>query len=438
MYKIINKIVDVLIVGSGVSGLYSSLNLREDLEILLATKSDLQRTNTSLAQGGISTARDKNDIELFIQDTLKAGKYKNNVDAVKILAKESKSKIIDLINLGVDFDIDNNNLKYTKEGAHSINRIVHIKDKTGEGVEDTLINRVKERENIHIYEYTYLVDIIKDKNKCLGAVLIKDNIQFNIYAKKVILATGGIGGVFKNTTNQKILNGDSIAIALKHNIKLKNLDYIQIHPTAFFEEEKGERRLLISEAVRGEGAKLIDINGERFIDELLPRDIVSKAIFNQLRKTNSPYVNLDLTFMNKDYIIKRFPYIYSECLRRGVDITKDYIKVSPAQHYFMGGIEVNLDSKTSLENLYAVGETSCTGVHGANRLASNSLLEGLVFSKKASDSINNTIDDINITIKSVDKIKKDVNDIRKKNTKIVIEAIKENCEGFDDELFDYR
>lgn len=438
MYKIINKIVDVLIVGSGVSGLYSSLNLRDDLEILLATKSDLQKTNTSLAQGGISTARDENDIELFIEDTLKAGKYKNNVDAVKILAKESESKIIDLINLGVDFDIDNNNLKYTKEGAHSTNRIVHIKDKTGKGVEDTLINRVKEKENIHIYEYTYLVDIIKDKNKCLGAVLIKDNIQFNIYAKKVILATGGIGGVFKNTTNQKILNGDSIAIALKHNIKLKNLGYIQIHPTAFFEDEKDERRLLISEAVRGEGAKLIDINGERFIDELLPRDIVSKAIFNQMKKTNSSYVNLDLTFMDKEYVIKRFPYIYSECLKRGVDITKDYIKVSPAQHYFMGGIDVSLDSKTSLENLYAVGETSCTGVHGANRLASNSLLEGLVFSKRASDSINNTIDDINITIKIVDKLKENINDIRKNNKKIVIEAIKENCEGFDDELFDYR
>lgn len=438
MYKLVNKIVDVLIVGSGVSGLYSSLNLREDLEILLATKSDLQKTNTSLAQGGISTARDENDIALFIEDTLKAGKYKNNVDAVKILAKESKSKIIDLIDLGVEFDIDNSNLKYTKEGAHSTNRIVHIKDKTGEGVEDILINRVKERENIHIYEYTYLVDIIKDKNKCLGAVLIKDNIQFNIYAKKIILATGGIGGVFKNTTNQKILNGDSIAIALKHNIKLKNLDYIQIHPTAFFEDEKDERRLLISEAVRGEGAKLIDINGERFIDELLPRDIVSKAIFNQMKKTNSSYVNLDLTFMDKEYVIKRFPYIYSECLKRGVDITKDYIKVSPAQHYFMGGIEVNLDSKTSLENLYAVGETSCTGVHGENRLASNSLLEGLVFSKKASDSINNNIDDINITIKNVDKVKEDINDIRKNNKKIVIEAIKENCEGFDDELFDYR
>lgn len=438
MYKIINKIVDVLIVGSGVSGLYSSLNLRDDLEILLATKSDLQKTNTSLAQGGISTARDENDIELFIEDTLKAGKYKNNVDAVKILAKESESKIIDLINLGVDFDIDNNNLKYTKEGAHSTNRIVHIKDKTGKGVEDTLINRVKEKENIHIYEYTYLVDIIKDKNKCLGAVLIKDNIQFNIYAKKVILATGGIGGVFKNTTNQKILNGDSIAIALKHNIKLKNLDYIQIHPTAFFEDEKDERRLLISEAVRGEGAKLIDINGERFIDELLPRDIVSKAIFNQMKKTNSSYVNLDLTFMDKEYVIKRFPYIYSECLKRGVDITKDYIKVYPAQHYFMGGIDVSLDSKTSLENLYAVGETSCTGVHGANRLASNSLLEGLVFSKRASDSINNAIDDINITIKIVDKLKENINDIRKNNKKIVIEAIKENCEGFDDELFDYR
>lgn len=433
-----NKIVDVLIIGSGVSGIYSSLNLRDDLNILLVTKSKLQDTNTYLAQGGISTAKNEEDIDLFVQDTLKAGKYKNNLDAVQVLAKESIENIQYLLEIGIDFEKNNDKLIYTREGAHSINRIVYTKDNTGESVQKALINEVNQRKNITIYEDTYFVDIINKNNECNGAILIKNNKQINVYAKAVVLATGGIGGIFKNSTNQKILNGDSIAICIKHNIKLKDLNYIQIHPTAFYEENENEKRLLISEVVRGEGGKLLNIKGEPFIDELLPRDVVSKAIQKQMKKTKKPYVNLDITFMGKEYIVNRFPFIYKECLKRGTDITKEYIKVSPSQHYFMGGIEVNLDSKTSMKNLYAVGETSCTGVHGANRLASNSLLEGLVFSKRCASSINNSIDNIDIKLRDKYEIKEGIEILTNKNKEIVIKAIKEKCGEDYDELFDYR
>lgn len=432
-----NKIVDVLVVGSGVAGIYCSLNLREDLNVLLITKSKLNETNTNLAQGGVSTARNKEDIGLFIEDTLKAGKYKNKQEAVTVLAEESISNIHNLLAIGVDFDKNKNELSYTKEGAHSVNRIVHTKDNTGESIQKVLIDEVENKENITIYEDTYFVDLIKEDNKCIGAIIIKDGEQINVYAKSVVLATGGIGGVFKNSTNQRILNGDGIAVAIKHNVKVKDLEYIQIHPTSFY-EDTNEKKLLISEAVRGEGGKLLDINGERFIEELLPRDIVSKAIYNQMKKTNSPYVYLDVTFMESDYIKNRFPTIYRECLKRGTDITKEYIKVTPAQHYFMGGIDVDLYSKTSMKNLYAVGEASCTGVHGANRLASNSLLEGLVFSKRCALSINNCIGDIDIELKEIDRVYEDLNTIIKNNKDIVIKAIKEQSGEFSDELFDYR
>ncbi|MGL6105034.1 L-aspartate oxidase [Romboutsia sp.] len=433
-----NKIVDVLIIGSGVSGIYCSLNLKESLNVMLVTKSKLENTNTYLAQGGISTARNKEDIPVFIEDTLKAGQYKNKLEAVTVLAKESRDNIEKLLAIGVNFDKSSNELNYTREGAHSINRIVHTKDNTGESIQLALEKELKQRKNISIYEDTYFVDIIKEENKCIGAVLIKDEEQINVYAKAVVLATGGIGGVFRNSTNQRILNGDGIAVALKHKIKLKDLNYIQIHPTAFYEENNDEKRLLISEAVRGEGGKLLDINGERFIDELLPRDVVSKAIFKQMDKTNSPFVYLDVTFMEKDYIINRFPFIYKECLKRGTDITEDYIKISPAQHYFMGGIEVDLDSKTSMENLYAVGEISCTGVHGANRLASNSLLEGVVFSKRCARFINENIDDIESKIGPTYEVKDTLQNLIKINKNLVIKEIKEQCEEFEDELFDYR
>mgnify|MGYP001217559341 FL=1 len=223
-----------------------------------------------------------------------------------------------------------------------------------------------------------------------------------------------------------------MAVALRHDVELKDINYIQIHPTAFYDESDDERRFLISESVRGEGGKLYNINGERFVDELQPRDVVSQAIFKEMEKTNSPYVLLDISFLDKNYLKNRFSTIYNKCLEKGTDITKEPIKVSPAQHYFMGGIKVNLDSETSMENLYAVGETACTGIHGANRLASNSLLEGLVFSKRAANLINHKTDTFNLTKIDIDRIYKSQKEIEEDNRILVVNAIKEKGGVIDD------
>ena len=434
-----NKFVDVLIIGSGVSGLYCALNLRKDLNILVVCKDKMSCSNTYLAQGGISVARGEDDIPLYIEDTLKAGKYKNDLEAVKVLTSESMDNIKSLIEMGLKFDRnEDKSLNFTKEGAHSINRIVHTKDNTGESTAKILIEKVKQKDNINVYEDTYFVDIIEKESECIGAILVKEDEQINVYAKAVVLATGGIGGLFNNSTNQRILTGDGIAVAAKHNIKLKDMNYIQIHPTAFYEEENNQRRFLISESLRGEGGILTNVNGERFINELLPRDVVSEAVYKQIRETETPYVNLDIRFLGQDYIINRFSTIYEECLKRGTDITKEYIKVSPAQHFFMGGIKVDLNSKTSMENLYAVGETSCTGIHGANRLASNSLLEGLVFSRRAAILINNTVDNLEIKVSAVDKLNKSIEEIANENKELAMKVIKEKGGKLDDELLSCR
>lgn len=232
---------------------------------------------------------------------------------------------------------------------------------------------------------------MEKNNKCVGGVLIKDGETIEISAKAVVLATGGIGGLFKKSTNQRELTGDGVAIAIKNGIKLKDVDYIQFHPTVLHKGKENERRFLISESLRGEGAKLYNSKGERFVDELLPRDEVTDIIEKELKKTGDECVYLDITSLDSEYIKSRFPSIYKECLKFGIDITKDRIPVSPAQHYYMGGIAVDLNGQTSMENLYALGETACTGVHGKNRLASNSLLEGLVFARRAADLINETI-----------------------------------------------
>ncbi|WP_160692428.1 L-aspartate oxidase [Clostridium sp. C2-6-12] len=434
-----NKFIDVLIIGSGVSGLYCALNLRRDLNILVVCKEKISCSNTYLAQGGISVARGFKDIPVYIEDTLKAGKYKNDLEAVKVLTSESMENINSLIEMGMKFDRnEDNTLDFTKEGAHSINRIVHTKDNTGESTAKILIERVKERENISVYEDTYFVDIIVKGSKCIGAILVRENEQINIYSKTVILATGGIGGLFNNSTNQRILTGDGIAVAVKHNLKLKDLNYIQIHPTAFYEEKSNQRRFLISESLRGEGGILTNVRGERFINELLPRDVVSEAVYEQIRQTETPYVNLDIRFLGKDYIVERFSTIYEECLKRGTDITKECIKVSPAQHFFMGGIKVDLDSKTSMENLYAVGETSCTGIHGANRLASNSLLEGLVFSRRAAFSINKIVDNVDIEVLPVNQLSQTIDEIAVENKELVMKVIKESGGKLDAEFLSYR
>ena len=376
------RVADVLIVGSGVAGLYASLNLREDLEIIMVSKKSVNLCNSSLAQGGIAVARGKEDFQSFIEDTLKAGKYENNIDSVRVLVEESMDNINKLMDLGANFEKDENGVLFTKEGAHEINRIVYHKDITGKHVEDILLENVKRRKNIKIIEECEMVDIYHRDNRCIGALFNKDGENLSIYAKVVILATGGIGGLFKKSTNERIITGDSIGVAIRNNIEIKDLSYIQIHPTAFFSKKSEEKRFLISESVRGEGGKLINCNGERFVDELLPRDIVSKKIYEEMKKTNSNNVFLDVSFMEKSFLQNRFPNIYNKCLEEGIDISKEPIPVAPAQHYFMGGIKVDLNGKTSMENLYAFGETSCTGVHGANRLASNSLLEALVFSRR--------------------------------------------------------
>ncbi|MBO3377709.1 L-aspartate oxidase [Clostridium perfringens] len=415
------RVADVLIVGSGVAGLYASLNLREDLEIIMVSKKSVNLCNSSLAQGGIAVARGKEDFQSFIEDTLKAGKYENNIDSVRVLVEESMDNINKLMDLGANFEKDENGVLFTKEGAHEINRIVYHKDITGKHVEDILLENVKRRKNIKIIEDCEMVDIYHRGNRCIGALFNKDGQDLSIYAKVVILATGGIGGLFKKSTNERIITGDSIGVAIRNNIEIKDLSYIQIHPTAFFSKKSEEKRFLISESVRGEGGKLINCNGERFVDELLPRDIVSKKIYEEMKKTNSNNVFLDVSFMEKSFLQKRFPNIYNKCLEEGIDISKEPIPVAPAQHYFMGGIKVDLNGKTSMENLYAFGETSCTGVHGANRLASNSLLEALVFSRRGALEINSYIDNLELIIE--ERECEDLDKYRLLNRKILIDEI---------------
>ncbi|EOU1682897.1 L-aspartate oxidase [Clostridium perfringens] len=415
------RVADVLIVGSGVAGLYASLNLRDDLEIIMVSKKSVNLCNSSLAQGGIAVARGKEDFQSFIEDTLKAGKYENNIDSVRVLVEESMDNINKLMDLGADFEKDENGVLFTKEGAHEINRIVYHKDITGKHVEDILLENVKRRKNIKIIEECEMVDIYHRDNKCIGALFNKEGETLSIYAKVVILATGGIGGLFKKSTNERIITGDSIGVAIRNNIEIKDLSYIQIHPTAFFSKKSEEKRFLISESVRGEGGKLLNCNGERFVDELLPRDIVSKKIYEEMKKTNSNNVFLDVSFMEKSFLQKRFPNIYNKCLEEGIDISKEPIPVAPAQHYFMGGIKVDLNGKTSMENLYAFGETSCTGVHGANRLASNSLLEALVFSRRGTLEINSYIDCLELIIE--ERECEDLDKYRLLNRKILIDEI---------------
>lgn len=430
---------DVLIVGSGVAGLYCALNLNPELNVTVISKSTMDNNNTYLAQGGISTALNEADIKPFVEDTMKAGKYKNREEAVQVLAEESIENISQIVEeYGMPLDMEDGKIDYTREGAHRVNRIVHCKDNTGEIVFKTLYKAALTRNNIEMIEDATLLDIITEDGKCIGARVFKDGEEVHIFAKDVVLACGGIGGLFKNSTNQRHLTGDGIAIALKNGVEVENLNYIQIHPTAFYEENSNGRRMLISESLRGEGALLKNKDGERFVDELLPRDVVSHAIFEQMKKDGTDYVYLDARHLGEEYLKNRFTFIYNGCLERGTNIGTDLIKISPAQHYFMGGIHVDLNSKTTMDHLYAVGEVSCTGVHGANRLASNSLLEGLVFSKRAANDINAHIKDTELVTKELPNLEVSVDELMKENKMKVIDEIVKISEDFDYELFDCR
>ncbi len=374
---------DILIVGCGVSGLYCALHLPKNKKIRIITKENALKSDSYLAQGGICVLKDENDYDAFFEDTLRAGHYENNRQSVDTMISSSRSVIADLLSYGVSFARNGNDLVYTKEGAHSTPRILFHKDQTGKEITTRLLDEVKKRDNITLVEHCTMVDIISMENNCYGAIVRDSQGVFStIWADYTVFATGGIGGLFSNSTNYRHLTGDALAIALKHNIVLSHIDYIQIHPTTFYKKEAG-RSFLISESVRGEGAILLNDKGERFVDELLPRDVVTNAIYAEMNKSGTPYVMLSLAPIPKDVIKSHFPNIYQHCLKAGIDITKEPIPVAPAQHYFMGGIDVNQSSKTSMDRLYAVGETACNGVHGKNRLASNSLLESLVFAKRA-------------------------------------------------------
>lgn len=376
---------DILIVGSGCAGLYCALQLPKDKEILIITKDAIEHSDSFLAQGGICMLKSEDDYENYFEDTMKAGHYENNKEAVDIMIRSSRDIVDDLLSYNVDFHCeDDGSLSFTREGGHSDKRILFHKDITGKEITGKLLEQAKARPNIKIVEYCAMVDIICEDNTCYGVVARDENGElFTISANYTVFACGGIGGLYKYSTNYKQITGDGIAIALNHNIELENINYVQIHPTTLYTEKQKERCFLISESVRGEGAILLDKNHQRFTDELIPRDKLTAKIHEQMAKDNTKHVWLSMENIPDEEIREHFPNIVEHCKKQGYDVFNEYIPVVPAQHYFMGGIKVTMTSHTSMNQLYAIGETACNGVHGKNRLASNSLLEGLVFAKRA-------------------------------------------------------
>lgn len=380
---------EVLIVGSGCSGLYCALQLPRDKEITLITKANLESNDSYLAQGGICMLKDDEDYDSYFEDTMKAGHYENDRESVDIMIRSSQDVVQDLLEYGVRFHRDENGeLDFTREGAHSDKRILFHEDITGKEITSKLLAQVKKLSNVKLMEYTTMEDLITKDNTCYGAVVRKkDGMLETIQADCTVLATGGIGGIYRHSTNFRHLTGDALAIAIRHGIELQDINYVQIHPTTFYSKDDKTRSFLISESVRGEGAKLYGKNMERFANELLPRDLLSQKIHEQMEKDGTEHVWEDLRPIPHDVLENHFPNIVEHCREAGYDVFKECIPVVPAQHYFMGGIKVDHESRTTMNQLYAVGETACNGVHGKNRLASNSLLESLVFSKRAAQDL---------------------------------------------------
>lgn len=425
---------DIVIVGSGVAGLFAALCLPSNKDILVITKEDLKECDSYLAQGGVCVLKDPKDFNCYFEDTMKAGHYENNPESVRVMIEASTEVIGTLVELGVKFDTDNDgDFDYTREGAHRRNRILHHKDETGKEITATLLNIAKSRENITFVTQTTMIDFIQKDNICQGIVCADEFGEMGaILARDIILATGGIGGLFLNSTNFPHITGDSFALALKYGVELQDMNYIQIHPTTLYSKKKG-RRFLISESVRGEGAILLNENGERFTDELQPRDVVTDAIVKEMEKFGTDHVYLTLPTMSSDEAAQRFPNIFDACMDEGYDITKDRVPVTPAQHYMMGGVKTDINGKTSMEHLYAVGETACNGVHGKNRLASNSLLESLVFAKRAAELIAEDKSEKPVDLPEVDlKAYPDKKQIAREFKKLIMEDIK----GKDREFYD--
>ncbi|MCU7495022.1 MAG: L-aspartate oxidase [Ignavibacteria bacterium] len=407
---------DVLIIGSGIAGLYAALKVDENFRVILVTKKNSAESNTNLAQGGIASVIDpKDSYERHIEDTLIAGAGLCKKEAVEILVTEGPERIRDLMKIGAHFTFKDGKLDLAKEGGHSAHRIVHAADLTGREVERALLEAISSRKNIEMMENHIAIDLITEHNvfhlkeqeiknrHCWGAYVLdaKSGVVKTIKAQKTLLATGGLGQVYLHTTNPLIATGDGFAMAYRAGAKIGNMEFIQFHPTSFYSSSDYSNvtkpSFLISEAVRGFGGILRTKDGQEFMHkydsrkELAPRDIVARAIDNELKKRGDEFVYLDITHKDKEQIKEHFPHIFKNCLEAGIDITKEYIPVVPAAHYACGGIVVDTCGRASLKNLYACGEVTMTGVHGANRLASNSLLEALVYSFRAASDMNSLI-----------------------------------------------
>ncbi|WP_276914462.1 L-aspartate oxidase [Aneurinibacillus aneurinilyticus] len=402
MYK-----TDVLIIGSGIAGLYTALKISEDKNVILLSKTALTQSNTRYAQGGIAAVTAESDSpELHRQDTLIAGAGICLNEAVEVLVNEGPSCITDLIDYGTKFDEENGAFALTKEGAHSQRRILHAQgDATGAEIVRALSKCALSNEKITILENHFTLDLVTHQGQCIGALVRKPDGQvIYIRANAIVLATGGAGQLYRYTTNPEIATGDGMAMAYRAGAYIKDVEFIQFHPTSLC--YPGAPRFLISEAVRGEGAVLRNIKGERFMEkyhplkELAPRDVVARAMVSEMESTGSTFVYLDITHESEELIKHRFPTIYKVCLRYGLDMVTDWIPVAPAAHYIMGGIKTDLYGETSTKRLFACGEVSCTGVHGANRLASNSLAEALVFGRRIAERIGQ-LEDIDDEVPAV-------------------------------------
>jgi L-aspartate oxidase len=386
---------DFLVIGAGVAGLRAAITLAEAGRVLVVAKASIQESSSDWAQGGIAVAlSDDDEVALHEQDTLAAGDGLCDREAVQVLVTEGPEVIHELLDWGAAFDRGPNGLLFAREAAHSRNRVLHaFGDSTGREITRALWERVKQEPNVQVQPFEQVTDLLIQDGEVLGA-LAMDALEMTltpIYARATLLAAGGLGRVFKDTTNPKVATGDGVAAAYRAGAEISDIEFVQFHPTALF--VPGAPRFLLSEALRGEGAVLKNLNGERFMPnyhpmaELAPRDVVSRSIVAELARTGTTHALLDLTHKTPQFIQQRFPRIYETCLRYGVDISAGPAPVVPAAHYAMGGARTNLDGATSLRRLFAAGEAACTGVHGANRLASNSLLEGVVFGKRAARSM---------------------------------------------------
>ena len=394
---------DVVIVGAGIAGLYTALNIDKKYSCCVLAKETVEISNSWLAQGGIAAAISRDDApELHYQDTLIAGAGLCDEAAVRVLVDEGPSDIMHLVSMNVPFDLnDSGDLQITREGGHRMNRIVHAGgDATGRETVKALAYIASQYPNITLRQECFFTDVVTDDEGAVSGVIVRTNgSKYSLISTRhVVIATGGIGQVYKTSTNPDIATGDGIAAAMRAGAKLKNIEFIQFHPTGLWSDKQEKRAFLISEAVRGEGGLLKNKDGVRFmlgaheLNELAPRDIVARAIVHELERTGDDHVFVDITAKDEAFLSRRFPTIYNECLSRGINISKDWIPVCPVQHYLIGGIETDLFGRTSVKGLYACGEAASTGVHGANRLASNSMLECLVFGRRAAADINSSLE----------------------------------------------